>query len=58
MPKKDPPTEVWMDAQQYAKLSADEKKAVSAAVQLYETEVAAAEKKMTDTIADVTSGKI
>jgi hypothetical protein len=58
MAKKDPPTEVWMDAQQYAKLSASEKKAVSAAVETYETEVAAAEKKMTDTIADVTTGKV
>ncbi len=57
MPPKSKPTEFWMDADQYAQLSAQEKKAISAAIETYEKEVAAAEKKVTDKVADVTNGK-
>jgi hypothetical protein len=57
MPPKSKPTEFWMDASQYAKLSAEDKKLVSAAIETYETDVAAAEKKVTDAVADVTNGK-
>jgi hypothetical protein len=59
MPKKpNPPTETWMDAQQYALLSETDKKAVSTAVETYENEVAAAKKKMADTVAEITEGKL
>jgi hypothetical protein len=57
MPPKSKPTEFWMDAQQYAELSAKEKKLVSAAIETFDKDVAAAEKKVTDAVADVTNGK-
>ena len=57
MPPKSKPTEFWMDASQYAQLSAKEKKDISAAIETYEKEVATAEKKVTDAVADVTNGK-
>ena len=58
MPKKiNPPTETWMDAQQYGSLSKEDKEAVAAAVEVYEIEVAAAKKKMAETIAGITDMK-
>ena len=58
MPPLDPPTETWMDAQQYASLSKTEKDAIAAAVETYENEVSAARKRLTETVAQITEGKV
>jgi hypothetical protein len=55
--KPSPPTETWMDAQQYASLSKTDKDAIAAAVEEYENDVAAANKKLAETIATITDGK-
>ena len=55
---KSKPPEFWMDAPQYAQLSADDKKAISAAIKVYDDSVATAEKQLTDAIAVITEGKI
>ena len=52
---KSKPPEFWMDPQQYATLSASDKKKISKAILDYENTVAQAEKDLTDTIADITS---
>lgn len=57
MPRKDPPNETWMDAQQYASLSKTDKDAVAAAVETYDNEVAAASKKLAETVASITDMK-
>ena len=54
--KPSPPTETWMDAQQYASLSKADKDAVAAAVEAYDNEVAAASKKLAETVASITEG--
>jgi len=58
MPPKSKPTETWMDAQQYGSLSKEDKDDVAAAVEAYEIEVAAAEKKLAGKIAGITDGKL
>ena len=55
--KPSPPTETWMDAQQYASLSKVEKDAVAVAVEEYENDVAAANRKLAETIASITEGR-
>lgn len=58
MPKRpSPPTETWMDAQQYGSLPKSEKDAIAGAVEEYEKDVAAANKKLAETIALITDGR-
>ena len=53
MAKPGPPIVWWMDAQNYSKLSKEDKLLVSTEIKAYEDKESLARKEMTDAIADI-----